>query len=383
MRDLFFFGTLCDLELLEIVAGHAVPDGRLVPAKLHGWAVYWASGADHPTIIAETGGFAEGLVMRGVSAEEEARFDYYEHGHDFRLATMTVETEGGPLAAEVYFPPEGAYAPGARWRLDNWQARCGLVTRTAAREVMGYMGQHSAEWAGARRHLMLARAEAVARAGQPRPRQLGTAMSSTEVDLHKASVLHADFFRLDGVELSHRRYDGGRSEVLKRAVFCGFDAALCIPYDPVRDRVLLVEQFRVGAAWRGDAYPWLIEPVAGLIDAGETPEEAAIRETREEAGITLKKLHDAGRGYASPGANTAYFFNYVGLCDLPDASDGRGGLADEGEDIRTIVLSFERFHAFLREGEANVMPLLQIGYWLMAHRAALMAEARQNLPGGG
>ena len=73
-------------------------------------------------------------------------------------------------------------------------------------------------------------------------------------------------------------FGGGQSAPLLREVFVATDAALVLPYDPLRDRVLLVEQFRMGPYGRGDPRPFLLEPVAGRIDAGETPEEAARRE---------------------------------------------------------------------------------------------------------
>ncbi len=98
---------------------------------------------------------------------------------------------------------------------------------------------------------------------------------------------HAGFFALDVVTLRHRRFAGGLSDPLRREVFVSGDAVTVLPYDPIRDRVLLVEQFRAGAYGRGDPRPWQIEAIAGRIDPGETPEAAARREAEEADRIHL------------------------------------------------------------------------------------------------
>ena len=65
------------------------------------------------------------------------------------------------------------------------------------------------------------------------------------------------------------------------------DAVIVLPYDPVNDRILLVKQFRTGPYVKGDANPWVLEPIAGLIDVGETPVEAGLREAKEEAHLEI------------------------------------------------------------------------------------------------
>lgn len=63
---------------------------------------------------------------------------------------------------------------------------------------------------------------------------------------------------------------------------------IVLPYDPIHDRVLLVEKFRAGPFARQGENPWCLEPIAELMDQGETPEEAGLREAHEEAGLTLR-----------------------------------------------------------------------------------------------
>jgi nudix-type nucleoside diphosphatase (YffH/AdpP family) len=144
-----------------------------------------------------------------------------------------------------------------------------------------------------------------------------------------------------------------------------------LPYDPVRDRVLLIEQFRAGPYARGDAQPWMLEPIAGRIDGGETPEQSARREAVEESGLTLKDLHLVAQYYPTPGAKSEYLFGYIATADLPDGSAGIGGLEAEGEDIRSHVIPFARAMELVASGEINVGPLILLLLYLERMRDGL------------
>jgi nudix-type nucleoside diphosphatase (YffH/AdpP family) len=154
-----------------------------------------------------------------------------------------------------------------------------------------------------------------------------------------------------------------------REVMAGADAALVLPYDEARDRILLVEQFRAGPARRGDPQPWILEPVAGLVDAGETPDHAARREAQEEAGLRLDRLERMFEGYASPGNATDHFYAFLALCDLPDDHATTGGLESEQEDLRLHLLAFDDAMRLIETGEANAMPLISMLLWLDRWRA--------------
>ena len=179
-----------------------------------------------------------------------------------------------------------------------------------------------------------------------------------------------NFFRFEQLEVDHRRFDGNRAEGLRREVMVGADAALVLPYDESRDRLLLVEQFRLGPARRGDPQPWILEPVAGLVDAGETPDQAAHREGQEEAALRFSDLVPMFAGYASPGNATDFFYAYLGLCDLPDDHATSGGLESEQEDLKLHLLPFEKAMRLIESGEANAMPLISMLLWLDRWRAA-------------
>jgi ADP-ribose pyrophosphatase len=129
------------------------------------------------------------------------------------------------------------------------------------------------------------------------------------------------FFSVEEIRARFRRFDGEDQREVLRAVFRVTDASTVLPYDPVRDRILLVEQVRFGPLAQGDPAPWLLEPVAGFIDAGESPEATARREAAEEAGLALGDLHFVARYYPSPGGVSQVLFSYVGH----RRSAGRGG----------------------------------------------------------
>ncbi|MGN0908580.1 MAG: NUDIX domain-containing protein, partial [Succinivibrio sp.] len=101
---------------------------------------------------------------------------------------------------------------------------------------------------------------------------------------------YSGFFAIDVYTMTYPRFDGGSNTGLRREIFeRGHNAVAVLPYDPVLDRVQLIEQFRPGALSDRDS-PWLIEVIAGMIDGGEKPEQAAVREAREDAIATAERV---------------------------------------------------------------------------------------------
>jgi ADP-ribose pyrophosphatase len=241
--------------------------------------------------------------------------------------------------------------------------------RVLAGLVMQGFGRTAAEVAA--RRLPSLRVEAASRlraAGAP-----GAMLrqGSGDVRAGPPEPAHAGFFAVNVHHLRHRRFDGSLSDPLTREVFIVGDAVTVLPYDPVRDRVLLIEQFRMGPFGRGDPMPWQLEAIAGRIDPGETPEAAARREAVEEAGLVLGALEKVAEYYPTPGAVAEYLYSYVALCDLPDGVAGVFGAEDEAEDIKGHLLSFERLVEVMASGEIGNAPLLLTVLWLQRERARL------------
>ncbi|TJZ93705.1 NUDIX domain-containing protein [Paracoccus gahaiensis] len=192
-----------------------------------------------------------------------------------------------------------------------------------------------------------------------------------------ALARHQPFLGYFGVarnDLTHALHQGGTSAPMTREAFLMGDAAVLLPWDPVRDRVLVIEQFRFAPALRGDPQPWLLEPIAGRVDAGETPEAAILREAREEAGLQVTRLVPALHSYPSPGAVCEFLYQYVGIADLPDGIAGIHGLEGEAEDIRGHLMDRAALSALVDAGQITNGPLALLSLWLDARADRLRGE---------
>jgi ADP-ribose pyrophosphatase len=275
----------------------------------------------------------------------------------------------------------GATGTEAAARLAFWQeATGGLVAsdaeveRRLAADIMALRGQVPADRLRARRDSMLLRVESARRAtDSPAPKGLRREAGAQDFDRRAVRMPFAGFFAVEAFDLQFRRFDDSLSPLVSREVFIGADAVTVLPWDPVRDRVLLVEQVRTGPMVRGEANPWQLEAVAGRIDAGETPEDAARREALEEAGITLTRLEKVAEYYPSTSAFSEYLYSYVAPCDLPDEAAGVFGLAEEAEDIRGHLVGLEDLVARMDAGELGNAPLILTVQWLLRHRDSLRA----------
>jgi len=244
--------------------------------------------------------------------------------------------------------------------------------RILARDVMALMGQREAAFILRRITQMRVSATSRARA-ESGPVTLRHDARPGDVYEIRRRQPYARFFAVEEYDLTFRRFDGSHSDPVNRAVFISGDAVTVLPYDSVRDRVLLIEQFRAGPWGRDDPQPWLLEAIAGRIDAGEIPEESARREAKEEAGLDLDALEMVGAYYASPGAKSEFVYSYVALTDLPDGIAGIFGEEGEAEDIRGHLVSFDRLMKLMTSGEISNAPLLLSVLWLQRERERLRA----------
>ena len=199
-------------------------------------------------------------------------------------------------------------------------------------------------------------------------------MTDPRVEVIERKVVFDGFFRIVRYRLRHSLFVGGMGPELVREL-CGRGAAVVVlPYDPEREQVVLVEQFRIGALERGDE-PWLLEPVAGMIEAGESAPEVARREALEEAGLELLDLVPIGSFYPSPGGSSEVCEAFIARVDSQGAG-GLFGLADHGEDVRAHVVPLATALAWLGGGRMRVASTLITLQWLALHRSELEARWR-------
>lgn len=368
----FLYGSLRHLPLLRVVLGRE-PDA-LRPARLPGHAVRAVASRGFPLILPEAGASSDGLLVEYLSPEETARLDFYEGGFGYATREVTVETADGPEVAQVYFPEPGLWRAEDPWSLDDWVARDGALSVAAAHEVMERMGTTSPDQIARLFPFIRARAWARMMGEAPAPTALRRDVQPGDLEVVARPTGFDGFFRVKHFDLRHRRFDGGFSDWFQRETFVAFDAALVLPYDPATDQVLLIEQLRFGPIWRGDPVPWTLEPIAGLVDAGEAPADTARREAVEEAGLVLGDLRPMMAAYPSPGYSSEHFHCFLGLCDLTVRRHDNDGLADENEDIRSHIIDFDRAMALIDSGEINAMPLVAMLLWLARHREHLRAS---------
>jgi ADP-ribose pyrophosphatase len=189
----------------------------------------------------------------------------------------------------------------------------------------------------------------------------------SRVELLERRIAFDGHFKIVRYRLRHELFHGGMGKELVREVFERGHAVAVLPYDPARDQVVLVEQFRIGALEiPGD--PWLLEPVAGIIDEGETPVEVARREAIEEAGLELQDLTPACTYFVSPGGTSETCQVLIGRIEAPPAG-GVHGLADEGEDIRVHVVPLDEALKGIDDGRIRVASTIVALQWLGLHRA--------------
>lgn len=181
----------------------------------------------------------------------------------------------------------------------------------------------------------------------PSNTQLNNQFTSDDVELLSKISLYDGFFKMTKVSFRHQLFKGGWSEVIERELFERGHAVALLPYDPITDSVVLIEQIRVGVL--GSDSPWQYEIVAGMIDKGQSAEQVAIRETQEEAGISVSNLEKITHFYPSSGGCTERLDVFVGQVDASKAT-GVHGLKEEGEDIRVHVVTREEAYALVTRG---------------------------------
>lgn len=188
--------------------------------------------------------------------------------------------------------------------------------------------------------------------------------SSQDVTSLAHESLYQGFFRLVRHRLQHALFQGGTSAPMVRELLVKGTAVAVLPWDPVSDRIALVEQFRVGAWAAGDPNPWLLEVVAGMADKpGESLESVAHRELAEEAGITANKLTYLYHYYPSPGGSDEQIALFVAEADLSALTDFHG-VEDEHEDIRLHGFDRSQVPALEAAGRINNAATLLSLMWL-------------------
>ncbi len=189
--------------------------------------------------------------------------------------------------------------------------------------------------------------------------------------LHQSTAYNG-FFKIEKLKIQHDKFTGGQIEPQVREVFERGQAAAVIPYDPIRDEIIWIEQFRPGAL-QADINPWIIETIAGIIEQDETPEEVIIRESIEEAGCHIQNIEKIASYLVSPGGTSEVIHLFCAKADTKNI-EKHHGLIDEGEDIRTHVLSFANSVKWYKSGKLNSATPMLAMQWFILNRDRLKVK---------
>ncbi|WP_241189681.1 ADP-ribose diphosphatase [Enterobacter ludwigii] len=205
-----------------------------------------------------------------------------------------------------------------------------------------------------------------------KPENLPVTFAKNDVEIIARETLYSGFFSMELYRFRHRLFNGEMSSEIRREIFERGHAAVLLPFDPVRDEVVLVEQIRI-AAYDVSVSPWLLEMVAGMIEEGESVEDVARREALEEAGLVVGRTKPVLSYLASPGGTSERLSIMVGEVDATTA-EGIHGLADENEDIRVHVVSREQAYQWVEEGKIDNAASVIALQWLQLHYQTLRNE---------
>jgi ADP-ribose pyrophosphatase len=178
-------------------------------------------------------------------------------------------------------------------------------------------------------------------------------------------ALYEGFLRLYRYQLDVQTHAGATQHLTREMMERGHAVAV-LAHDPARDAVVLGNEFRPGALVAGE-HPYRDQLIAGSIDEGESAIQAAVRETREEAGLTLCDpvlIHPGA--FVSSGGTSEKIALVYGTVDSRQAG-GVHGNPGEQEDILTVLLPAQEFIRRVRSGDLNDLKTLVAGYWFAEH----------------
>ncbi|MGL0819218.1 ADP-ribose diphosphatase [Vibrio vulnificus] len=192
-----------------------------------------------------------------------------------------------------------------------------------------------------------------------------------DVEVLSKEPLFQGFFKMIKYRFRHKLFAGGWSNVIEREMFERGHAAAMLPYDPIRDEVVLIEQIRVGALEH--QHPWQLEIVAGMIDRDESADDVVRREAQEEAGLEVGQLVSVVSYYPSAGGCSEKLDVFIGEVDASKAH-GIHGLDYEDEDIRVHVMTREQAYDLVKQGKIENGASIIALQWLELNHLQLKSQ---------
>ncbi|MDA9748630.1 NUDIX domain-containing protein [Pelagibacteraceae bacterium] len=176
--------------------------------------------------------------------------------------------------------------------------------------------------------------------------------------------LYNGFFKMNEVVLKYKKYDGTWTNKISRELFGGAQVSAVLPYDPLKKEIILIQQFRPGTISKNfDNY--LNEIVAGIIDDGESPEDAAKRECVEETGCVIKKLIPIQGYFPAPGSSESFYHLFLGETETFNGTRIMG-LENENEDIKVQSFKTSEIREKMQKGQIlNGLTLIALQWFFL------------------
>lgn len=200
--------------------------------------------------------------------------------------------------------------------------------------------------------------------------------TSNDVEITSVKPVYRGFFTMQEYQFTHKCFNGTQSGTVKRELFERGHAVGVLPYDPVLQEFVLIEQFRIGALATSST-PWLIEIIAGMIDEGETEADVCHRESMEEAGIELENLTKAISYLSSPGGTSERIHIFLAKTNAEKAQ-GIHGLDTESEDIKVHRVAEKTVLEWLENGLIDNAAAVIALQWFFMHKSTLLEQWQQS-----
>ncbi len=187
---------------------------------------------------------------------------------------------------------------------------------------------------------------------------------SSKFKIINKKILYNGFFKMNEFTIKFKKYNGNWSKEVKRELFGGAQVSAILPYDPIKKEIILIQQFRPGTISKNfDNY--LDEIVAGIVDTGESPENAAVRECFEETGCKVKKIMPIQGYFPAPGSSESFYHLFLGEVNTFEGTRIMG-LKNENEDIMVKSYKYESVREKMKNGEIlNGLTLIALQWFFL------------------
>lgn len=188
------------------------------------------------------------------------------------------------------------------------------------------------------------------------------------IEILERKTIYKGWGHFEDITYRQRTFDGAWSDPTNRQTYTPSgpgEVAAALAYDPVKDVLVLNEEFRVGGHLKG-YLGWFLELSAGHVDKGEAPEQAVTRELMEETGLTAKRVEPIVNFCSCPSFYVERYYLYLAEVDSTQRR-ALTGEAHEGELIRTHVVPVSEALAMLDAGKIENSHLLIALHWFARH----------------